>query len=398
MTLNSTENLFDAVLSRENLNAAWKRVRSNKGAAGIDGITIDGFVAYFKDIGSTLVQSIRTGDYQPYPVKRVYIRKADGGERALGIPTVFDRVIQQAIAQVIGPIFDADFSEFSYGFRPKRSQHDAVKQLQGYIETGKRIAVDVDLSKFFDRVNHDLLMTLLGRKINDKSLLKLIGKYLRTGVIENGCWFECREGVPQGGPLSPLLSNVVLDLLDKELEKRNHNFVRYADDFMIIVNSQRAGERVMASITHFIEHKLKLKVNTTKSQVAPISQCKFLGFSFHGKQLVWHDKVLHQFKYRIREITGRSRGISMERKIYDLTLYIRGWINYFGIAQGYQKCIDLDHWIRRRLRMSYWKSWRRTRTKVRNLMRLGVKGNLAVQCGASNKSYWRSSKTEGSKR
>ena len=395
MTLNSTENLLDAVLSRENLNAAWKRVRSNKGAAGIDGITIDGFVAYFKDIGSTLVQSIRTGDYQPYPVKRVYISKADGGERALGIPTVFDRVIQQAIAQVIGPIFDANFSEFSYGFRPKRSQHDAVKQLQGYIETGKRIAVDVDLSKFFDRVNHDLLMTLLGRKINDKSLLKLIGKYLRTGVIENGCWFECREGVPQGGPLSPLLSNVVLDLLDKELEKRNHNFVRYADDFMIIVNSQRAGKRVMASITQFIERKLKLKVNTTKSQVAPINQCKFLGFSFHGKQLVWHDKALQQFKCRIREITGRSRGISMERKIHELTLYLRGWINYFGIAKGYQKCIDLDHWIRRRLRMSYWKSWRRTRTKVRNLMRLGVKGNLAVQCGASNKSYWRSSKTEG---
>jgi RNA-directed DNA polymerase len=188
----------------------------------------------------------------------------------------------------------------------------------------------VDLSKFFDRVNHDLLMTLLGCKINDKPLLKLIGKYLRTGMIENGCWLECREGVPQGGPLSPLLSNVVLDLLDKELEKRNHNFVRYADDFMIIVNSQRAGERVMASITHFIERKLKLKVNTTKSQVAPINQCKFLGFSFHGKQLVWHDKALHQFKCRIREITGRSRGISMERKIHELTLYLRGWINYFG--------------------------------------------------------------------
>ena len=395
MTLNSTDNLFDAVLSTENLNAAWKRVRSNKGAAGIDGITIDDFVAYFKGIGQSLVQSIRVGDYQPYPVKRVFIRKPDGGERALGIPTVFDRVIQQAIAQVIGPIFDANFSDFSYGFRPKRSQHDAVKQLQGYIESGKRIAVDVDLSKFFDRVNHDLLMTLLGRKINDKSLLKLIGKYIRTGAIENGCWHECREGVPQGGPLSPLLSNVVLDLLDKELEKRNHDFVRYADDFMIIVNSKRAGERVMVSITHFIERKLKLKVNTTKSQVAPINHCKFLGFSFLGKKLVWHNKVLDQFKCRVREITGRSRGISMERKILELTRYLRGWINYFGIAQGYQKCIELDHWIRRRLRMSYWKNWRRVRTKIRNLMRLGVKESLAVQCGSTNKSYWRSSKTEG---
>ena len=341
------------------------------------------------------MQSIRTDDYQPYPVKRVFIRKPDGGERALGIPTVFDRVIQQAIAQIIGPIFDAEFSEFSYGFRPERSQHDAVKQLKSYIETGKRIAVDVDLSKFFDRVNHDLLMTLIGKKINDKSLLKLIGKYLRTGAIENGCWLECREGVPQGGPLSPLLSNIVLDLLDKELEKRSHDFVRYADDFMIIVNSQKAGERVMASITHFIERKLKLKVNDTKSQVAPINQCKFLGFSFVGKQLVWHEKVLHQFKFRIKEITGRSRGISMERKIHELTLYLRGWINYFGIAQGYQKCIELDHWIRRRLRMSYWKNWRRVRTKVGNLMRLGVRGKLAKQCGSSNKSYWRSAKTAG---
>lgn len=350
-------------------------------------------MAYFKGIGQTLVQSIRTGDYQPYPVKRVYIRKPDGGERALGIPTVFDRVIQQAIAQIIGPIFDADFSDFSYGFRPKRSQHDAVKQLQGYIETGKRIAVDVDLSKFFDRVNHDLLMTLLGKKIPDKSLLKLIGKYLRTGAVENGCWFECREGVPQGGPLSPLLSNVVLDLLDKELEKREHNFVRYADDFVIIVNTQKAGERVMASITRFIERKLKLKVNVSKSQVAPINQCKFLGFTFHGKELVWHAKALQQFKYRVKEITGRSRGISMEKKIIELSAYLRGWINYFGIAKGYQKCIELDHWIRRRLRMSYWKMWRRVRTKIQNLMRMGVPEDLAVRCGASNKSYWRSAKT-----
>ena len=350
-------------------------------------------MAYFKGIGQTLVQSIRTGDYQPYPVKRVYIRKPDGGERALGIPTVFDRVIQQAIAQIIGPIFDADFSDFSYGFRPKRSQHDAVKQLQGYIETGKRIAVDVDLSKFFDRVNHDLLMTLLGKKIPDKSLLKLIGKYLRTGAVENGCWFECREGVPQAGPLSPLFSNVVLDLLDKELEKGEHNFVRYADDFVIIVNTQKAGERVMASITRFIERKLKLKVNVSKSQVAPINQCKFLGFTFHGKELVWHAKALQQFKYRVKEITGRSRGISMEKKIIELSAYLRGWINYFGIAKGYQKCIELDHWIRRRLRMSYWKMWRRVRTKIQNLMRMGVPEDLAVRCGASNKSYWRSAKT-----
>lgn len=393
MTLNSNENLFNAVLSKENLNAAWQRVRSNKGAAGIDGITINNFVSHFKEVGQSLIESIRTSDYRPLPVKRVYIRKPDGGERALGIPTVFDRVIQQAITQVIGPIFDASFSAFSYGFRPNRSPHDAVKQLQCYVEKGKRIGVDVDLSKFFDRVNHDLLMTLLGKKIRDKSLLKLIGKYLRAGAIENGCWLECREGVPQGDPLSPLLSNIVLDLLDKELERRNHKFVRYADDFIIVVASRKAGERVMASITRFVERKLKLKVNTTKSQVAPINQCTFLGFSFHGTKLVWSAKALQQCKYRIKEITGRSRGISMEKKIHELTVYLRGWINYFGVAKGYQKCIDLDHWIRRRLRMSYWKSWRRVRTKIRNLMRMGVPEDLAVPCGSSNKSYWRSAKT-----
>lgn len=393
MTLNSNENLFSAALSRENLNTAWQRVRSNKGAAGIDGIAIDDFVVHFKRVGQSLVAAIHAGEYQPLPVKRVYIRKPDGGERALGIPTVFDRVIQQAIAQVIGPIFDAGFSEYSYGFRPKRSQHDAVKQLQRYVDEGKRIAVDVDLSKFFDRVNHDLLMTLLGKKIRDKSLLRLIGKYLRAGAIESGCWLACHEGVPQGGPLSPLLSNIVLDLLDKELEKRNHHFVRYADDFMIAVSSRKAGERVMASVTRFVERKLKLKVNTTKSQVAPINQCKFLGFTFRGKELVWHATALQQFKYRVKEITGRSRGVSMERKIVELTVYLRGWINYFGIAKGYQKCIDLDHWIRRRLRMSYWKMWRRVRTKIQNLMRMGVPEDLAVRCGASNKSYWRSAKT-----
>jgi len=368
MTLDSTENLLDIALSGDNLNAAWKRVRANKGAAGIDGITIDDFPQHFKMVGKDIIESIRQGHYQPIPVKRVYIRKSDGGERGLGIPTVFDRLIQQAIAQVITPIFDPEFSEFSYGFRPKRSQHDAVRRLQEYIKGGKRIAVDVDLSKFFDRVNHDFLMSLLGKRITDKPLLKLIAGYLRAGIIEDGCWQQCQEGVPQGGPLSPLLSNVVLDLLDKELEKRNHKFVRYADDFVIAVGSKRAGQRVMASIKHFVEQKLKLKVNDTKSQVVPVSRCKFLGFSFQGENLVWHDKAIHQFKYRVRQITGRSRGIAMEKKIKELTVYLRGWINYFGIAQGFQKCIDLDSWIRRRLRMSYWKNWRKVRTKVRNLM------------------------------
>lgn len=395
MTPNSNENLFESILSQDNLNLAWKRVRANKGAAGIDGISIDNFVQHFKEVGDGIIESIRQGYYQPLPVRRIYIRKPDGGQRGLGIPTVFDRVIQQAIAQVINPTFDANFSEFSYGFRPKRSQHDAVKKLQSYIEGGKRIAVDVDLSKFFDRVNHDFLMSLIGQKIKDKRLLKLIASYLRAGMVEDGCWQACDEGVPQGGPLSPLLSNIILDLLDKELEKRGHQFVRYADDFVIVVGSKRAGERVMASVKRFIERKLKLKVNDAKSQVAPVSQCKFLGFTFRGSKLAWHEKALQQFKYRVRQITGRSRGISMENKMKELVLYLRGWINYFGIAEGYQKCIDLDCWIRRRLRMSYWKNWRRVRTKIRNLLRMGVSESLAVTCGSSSKSYWRSAKTEG---
>ena len=395
MTLNSNDNLLDTILSQENLNLAWKRVRANKGAAGIDGITVDDFVAHFKAVGNDIVETIRQGHYQPLPVRRVHIPKSDGGQRGLGVPTVFDRVIQQATAQAIGPIFDETFSEFSYGFRPKRSQHDAVRQLQSYVKEGRRIAVDVDLSKFFDRVNHDFLMSLLGQRIKDKRLLKLIARYLRAGMVEDGCWHACHEGVPQGGPLSPLLSNIVLDLLDKELEKRGHKFVRYADDFVIVVNSKRAGERVLASITRFVERKLKLKVNNTKSQVVPVSRCQFLGFTFRGSRLAWHEKALQQFKYRVRQITGRSRGISMEDKIKELVQYLRGWINYFGIAQGYQKCIDLDCWIRRRLRMSYWKNWRRVRTKVRNLLRLGVSESLAIPCGSSGKSYWRSAKTEG---
>ena len=390
-----TTHLLEKVLSRDNLKKAWKRVRSNKGAPGIDGLTIDNFIAHFRDHGKSLVDEIRQGRYQPYPVKRVYIEKEDGSFRGLGIPTVFDRMIQQAIVQVITPIFDPTFSEFNYGFRPGRSQHQAVKQVQEYVAEGRRTAVDVDLSKFFDRVNHDLLMTQLGKKIRDKSLLKLIYKYLRTGIVEDGVLLDCREGVPQGGPLSPLLSNIVLDPLDKELERRGHKFARWADDFIILVSSQRAGDRVLRSITRFVEHKLKLKVNDKKSRVVPTSQSKFLGFTFRGKSIAWHCDAERKFKREIKLLTGRSSGISMEVRIQKLTVYMRGWINYFGIAQGYQKCINLDSWIRRRLRMCYWKQWRKVRTKVRNLMRLGVSMDLAISSGMSSKSYWHSARTPG---
>ena len=388
-------NLLDQVLSTDNLNRAWKRVRANKGAPGIDGLTIDKFLAYFQAEGDGLVEEIRQGRYQPYPVKRVYIEKDGGGWRGLGIPTVFDRVIQQAIVQVMTPIFDPTFSESCFGFRPNHSQHQAMAQVKGYVAEGRRIAVDVDLSKFFDRVNHDLLMTLLGKRIRDKGLLKLIAKYLRAGIVEDGVLQECWEGVPQGGPLSPLLSNVVLDLLDKELERRGHKFARWADDFIILVHSKRAGDRVLASVTRFVERKLKLKVNEQKSKVVPTRRCKFLGFSFYGKDLVWHADSVAKFKREIRKLTNRSQGKSMKSIIQNLTMFLRGWINYFGVAKGYQKCVDLDHWIRRRLRMCFWKQWRRTRTKVRALLRLGVPLDLAITCGSSNKSYWHSSRTPG---
>jgi RNA-directed DNA polymerase len=391
----STIDLLEQVLTHENLAKAWKRVRSNKGAPGIDGLTIDDFIAHFQDHGKLLIEEIRKGNYQPYPVKRVYIKKECGGLRGLGIPTVFDRMIQQAIVQIILPIFDPTFSDSSYGFRPKHSQHQAVRQVQEYVAGGRRIAVDVDLSKFFDRVNHDLLMTKLGKKIRDKGLLKLIYKYLRAGIVENGVLNDCREGVPQGGPLSPLLSNIMLDPLDKELERRRHKFARWADDFIILVHSKRAGERALKSITRFVERKLKLKVNDQKSRVGPTSKSKFLGFTFRGKFIAWHTDAERKFKYEIRKLTGRSRGISMEKKIQELTIYMRGWINYFGIAQGYQKCVDLDSWIRRRLRMGYWKQWRKVRTKVRNMMKLGVSLDLAISCGMSSKSYWHSARTPG---
>lgn len=387
--------LLEQVLSTENLNKAWKRVRANKGAPGIDGLTIDDFIAHIKGQGSDLIETLRQGQYQPYPVKRVYIEKEDGGLRGLGIPTVFDRVIQQAIVQVISPIFDPQFSEYSYGFRPERSQHQAVLQVQRYVKEGRRIAIDVDLSKFFDRVNHDFLMTQLGKRISDKGLLKLIAKYLRAGIVEDGVLHESRQGVPQGGPLSPLLSNVVLDLLDKELERRGHKFARWADDFIILVYSKRAGDRVLNSITRFVERKLRLKVNEHKSRVVPINQSKFLGFSFYGKELVWHPDALAKFKRTVRKLTRRSSGISMGKMIHELSIFLRGWINYFGIAKGYQRCVELDHWIRRRLRMCYWKQWRKVRTKVRNLIKLGVPQKTAIACGMSSKSYWHSSRTRG---
>ena len=387
------DHLLERILSRENMQKAWKRVKSNKGVPGVDGMSIREFPKFSRDHWNSIRQSLLDGTYQPLPVKRVEIPKPTGGKRPLGIPIVMDRLIQQAICQVLMPIFDPGFSEFSYGFRPGKSAHDAVRKVREYIREGYCIAGDMDLSKFFDTVNHDVLMHRVARKIRDKRLLRLIGKYLRAGVMVDGRLQSTRKGVPQGGPLSPLLANILLDDLDKELERRGHRFVRYADDFVILVKSQRAGERVMHSVRRFLERKLKLKVNEDKSQVAKTDRINFLGFAFKGTKLRWSDKAFREFKRRVKRLTGRSWFVSMEYRYKKLAQYIRGWMNYFGISEYYRPIPEIDHWLRRRVRMCYWKQWRYVRTKIRNLLKLGTHPGVAIPMSLTRKGPWRSART-----
>ncbi|MBK7662929.1 MAG: group II intron reverse transcriptase/maturase [Sterolibacteriaceae bacterium] len=387
------ETLMEAVLSSANVKRAWRRVKSNRGAPGIDGMHIDDFPAYAREHWPAIRQSLHDGRYQPQPVRRVMIPKAGGGERALGIPTVVDRVIQQAIAQVMTPIFDPDFSDSSYGFRPRRSAHDALRQVRADIKAGYRIAVDLDLAKFFDNVDHDILMACVARKVRDKRLLALIGKYLRAGVLINDELQPSELGTPQGGPLSPLLANILLDDLDKELEGRRHRFARYADDLMVLVKSERAGQRVKASLTTYLDRRLKLPVNEKKSQVAKVEQCTFLGFTFRRKKLRWSDAAFDDFKHRIRELTGRSWGVSMDHRFEKLGQYLRGWMGYFGISEYYRPIPELDEWLRRRVRMCYWKQWRSTRTKISHLLALGVGKRTAILTVVSGKSFWHLSRS-----
>ena len=385
--------LMERILASENVKRAWQQVKANHGSAGIDGMTISEFPDYARKHWQSIRQDLMDGKYQPSPVRRVYIPKPAGGERALGIPTVVDRVIQQAIAQVLLPIFDPEFSESSFGYRPKRSAKDAVRKVQSFVAQGYRHIVDTDLSKFFDTVNHDVLMVRVSRKVKDKRLLKLIGKYLRAGVSNQGKIEASTEGVPQGGPLSPLLSNILLDDLDKELEKRGHKFARYADDFVICVKSKRSGERVMKSVTRFLESKLKLKVNLDKSSCLKSSELKFLGFVFKGKNIKWNQKAFEEFKRKLKKLSKRSAFMPMDKRIQNLNEYIRGWINYYGIGQGYDDCVKVDHWLRRRIRMCFWKQWRYARVKVRELLKLGTDKHSAISAAMSRKSYWRLSKT-----
>jgi RNA-directed DNA polymerase len=381
------------VVERDNVLSAWKQVRANKGAPGIDGITIEEFPEYAHENWKGIKASLLEGTYIPNPVKRVEIPKDNGGTRPLGIPVVMDRVIQQAITQVLTPVFDPYFSESSFGFRPGRSAHQAVKKVLKLIQRGYAYAVDIDLEKFFDMVNHDVLMNRVSRRVGDKGILRLIGKYLRAGVVVNGRLNETSKGVPQGGPLSPLLSNILLDELDRELERRGHQFARYADDLIILVKSKRAAYRVMESISRFLEQVLKVKVNRDKSKVVRAQDSAFLGFTFTKASLTVSEKSLTRFKTELRRLTGRSWGVSMDYRYYKIRLYVQGWMNYFGVAMKYNDVVEFDHWLRRRIRMCYLKQWRRAKKRIGELIKLGAPRYHAILTGLSRKGYWHLAKT-----
>jgi group II intron reverse transcriptase/maturase len=384
--------LLEEMLSRENLVVALKRVEANKGAPGIDGVTTRDIREYMLQNWEEIKQQIVDGTYKPSPVLRVEIPKPDGGKRVLGIPTVIDRVIQQAILQVLTPIFDPQFSEHSYGFRPNRRAHDAVKAARGYINEGYKYVVDIDLEKFFDRVNHDMLMGRIAKKVEDKRVIKLIRAYLNAGIMEEGLMVRSEIGTPQGGPLSPLLANIVLDDLDKELEKRGHKFCRYADDCNVYVRSERAGHRVKSSITEYLEKKLKLKVNEKKSAVDRPQKRKFLGFSFTGEKeprIRISPKSIKRLKEKIRQLTDPNRSISMKERIEKLNQYLLGWIGYYALMETPSILKKLEGWIRRRLRLCLWLQWKRVRTRIRELRALGVKEEAVFQMANTRKGAWR---------
>jgi RNA-directed DNA polymerase len=387
-----TKQLMEEVCERENLLRALQRVKSNKGSPGTDGMKVGELAGYLKQHWPAIREQLLNGTYQPQPVKRVEIAKPDGGVRKLGIPTVLDRFIQQAVMQVLQRRWDPTFSEHSHGFRPQRSTHQAVAKAQQYIAGGQGWVVDLDLEKFFDRVNHDRLMAAVARRVRDKRMRKLIRTFLKSGVMENGLVSPVEEGTPQGGPLSPLLSNLVLDELDRELERRRHRFVRYADDCNIYVASERAGKRVMQSVTSFIRRRLKLQVNEVKSAVARPQERKFLGFSFtYGAKAKRRiaPKALLRCKQRVRELTRRTQGISLQQMTKELASYLRGWKSYFGYCQTPSVLQGLDQWIRRRLRSVIWKQWKRGSARFARLRQRNVGHDLAAQTAGSPHGPWR---------
>ena len=388
--------MIEEILDPDNLAEAWKRVKANKGAPGIDGMTVEDFPAFARGHWPRIATAIRNGTYHPAPVRRVMIPKSDGTKRPLGIPTVLDRVIQQAVAQVLGPLFEVDFSEHSYGYRPGRSAHQAVVVMEEGWKEGRRHAVECDLKSFFDTVNHDRLMRSLLGKVRCRKTLGLIRRYLTAGVVlPDGIREATPQGVPQGGPLSPLLANIVLDPLDKELESRGHPFARYADDFIVLVKSANAAKRVLASLVRYCEGRLQLIVNRAKSRAAPLKTCEFLGYRLNQRaKLAWTDKAHHRFKERIREITSRNRGHNVQTVIDELNLYVRGWLNYYKLSSTYKEVLALSVWVRRRVRLYYWKQWKQPRTRRRHLLALGADPDTVHMATRSRKGYWRMSQNE----
>jgi len=390
----SSDRLMERICDPLTLECAMARVIANGGAPGVDGMTVKQLEKYFERHRDRIIGELLSGTYRPQPVKRVEIPKPDGGMRKLGIPTAVDRVIQQAILLVLGPEWDETFSDNSFGFRPHRSAHDAVARAQSYLEEGYTWVVDMDLEKFFDRVNHDVLMSRVARRVDDKQLLKLIRAFLNSGVMVDGLFSGTPEGTPQGGPLSPLLSNLLLDELDRELESRGLRFARYADDCNIYVKSQRAGERVLQSVTAWLEKKLRLKVNQSKSAVDRPWKRKFLGFTFttrRKRSIAPQSRA--KFKKRVREITKRNRGSSLGRVIGELRSYLIGWRGYFGFCQTPSVLRDLDSWIHRRLRSYAWKQWKTGKRRFKELRKLGVGKDLSAQTAGSRKGVWHNSRS-----
>ena len=388
------DNLLELILRKENLNKAYKKVKSNKGKGGIDGMQVDGLLPYLRENQSEIIREIREGKYRPNPVRRVEIPKEEKGKvRKLGIPTVVDRLIQQAVTQELTPLFEPQFSENSYGFRPGRSQHDALRACKKNVEEGYVYVVSMDLEKFFDTVNHSKLIEVLSRTIEDGRVVSLIHKYLNAGVLQNGFFEKTEEGVPQGGPLSPLCGNVMLNELDKELERRGHRFVRYADDALIFCKSRKSAERTLANIIPFIEGKLFLKVNRAKTTVTHVSKIKYLGYAFYrnkGKcRFRVHPKTIRKMKDRIREITGRNKGWSNDYRRRKLAEYVRGWINYYRLADMKGLMTETDEWLWRRIRAMYWKQWKKVKTRYRNLRALKLEEWQVHQIANSRKGYWR---------
>lgn len=389
-----TDNLLDLILRKDNLNAAYKKVKSNKGSGGIDGMQVDELLPYLRENQETLIQEIRDGKFKPNPVRRVEIPKETKGEfRMLGVPTVVDRVIQQAITQELTTIYEDQFSENSFGFRPKRGAHDALRQCQENVNEGYVYVVDMDLEKFFDTVCQSKLIEVLSRTIKDGRVISLIHKYLNAGVIANGIFERTEIGMPQGGPLSPLLSNIMLNELDKELERRGHRFVRYADDCMIFCKSKKSAERTLKNIIPFIEGKLFLKVNRKKTTVAHVSKVKYLGYSFYrnkGKcRFRVHPKSVAKMKNKIRELTDRNNGMSNAKREEKYQQFVRGWVNYFKLADMKNLLKDTDEWARRRIRAVYWKQWKKIKTKYRMLKALGMDHWKAKELACSRKGCWR---------